>query len=156
LQVTLRPATAADDPFLYRLFEATHGQQFALLPLEPAHREALVHMQFNAQRGGYRAQRPEAKDFIVFGDAEPVGRLWVDDSSPAALHVLDVAILPEQQGRGAGKAVLKRVMDQAAGAGKAVTLNVDLMNVRAIEFYRRLGFEVTGTDEMNAAMRWQA
>lgn len=156
MQITLRPANAVDDPFLYRVFAATHGQQFALLPLEPTQREALVRMQFDAQRSGYAAQHPAAEDFIVLADTEAVGRLWLDGSSPGQLHILDLAILPEHQRRGAGMTVLRRAMDQAAAAGKAVTLNVARMNLRAIEFYRSLGFEFTGGDEVYLAMRWQA
>jgi ribosomal protein S18 acetylase RimI-like enzyme len=156
LQVTLRPANAADDPFLYQLFEATHGQQFALLPLEPTQREALVRMQFDAQRSGYRAQHPAAEDFIIVSDGAPAGRVWLDDISPSVLHVLDIAILPRHRGRGVGSVVLRRAMEQAASAGKAVTLNVALMNVRAIEFYRRLGFEVTSGGDVYVEMRWPA
>jgi len=155
LQVTLRAATSADDPFLYQLFEATHGQQFALLPLEPAQREALVRMQFDGQRSGYAAQHPAAQDFIILSDGAPAGRAWLDDSSPRALHVLDIGLVPEHRGRGVGGLVLRRVMEQAAGADKAVTLNVARMNVRAIEFYRRLGFELTGGDEVYLAMTWR-
>lgn len=144
----LRPVTDADEEFLYRLYEATHGQQFALLPLAPAQLEALVRMQFNAQRTGYLQQFPASEDAIILTGGERAGRVWLDNSSPAYVHVLDVAILPEQQGAGLGSSVLRLVMEQAGRAGKAVTLHVARMNVRALEFYRRLRFEVSSEDEV--------
>ena len=144
----LRPVTDADEEFLYRLYEATHGQQFALLPIAPAQLEALVRLQFNAQRSGYRQQYPASEDAMILVDGEPSGRLWLDDRSSDHLHVLDVAILPEHQGGGLGSAVLRLVIEQASRAGKAVTLHVARMNVRALEFYRRLGFEVSSEDEV--------
>jgi len=148
LPFTLRPVTGADEEFLYRLYEATHGQQFALLPLAPAQLEALVRMQFNAQRTGYRQQYPASEDSVILTGGEPSGRLWLDDSSRTYLHVVDVAILPEHQGAGLGSAVLRLVMEQASRAGKTVTLHVARMNVRALEFYRRLGFKVSSEDEV--------
>lgn len=109
-------------------------------------------MQFQAQRSGYRAQYPASQDFLILIDGEPAGRLWLDDSSRACVHVLDVAILPERQGAGLGSAAIRQAMEQASRAGKAVTLHVARMNVRALDFYRRLGFEVSGEDEVYLEM----
>jgi ribosomal protein S18 acetylase RimI-like enzyme len=153
LQFTLRPVSGADEEFLYRLYEATHGQQFTVLPLAPAPLEALVRMQFNAQRSGYRQQYPASEDSLILIGGEPAGRLWLDDSSSVSSHVLDVAVLPEHQGRGLGGAVLRYVIERASRAGKAVTLQVARMNVRALEFYRRLGFTATGEDEVYLEMK---
>lgn len=152
---TLRPVASTDDDFLYRLYEATHGQQFTLLPLAPAQLEALLQMQFHAQRSGYRQQYPASEDFIILIDGQPAGRVWLDDSQPLQLHLLDIALLTQQQGGGTGTAVLRQAMEQAALSGKHMHLHVARMNVRAFEFYRRLGFEVTGGDEVYIAMRCQ-
>lgn len=155
MQFTLRPVADRDEEFLYRLYEATHGQQFALLPLVPAQREALVRMQFNAQRGGYRQQYPSSQDFIILEGSEPCGRIWLDWSLPRHLHLLDISILPERQGTGLGAAVLRQSMEQARNAGKPMHLYVARMNAGAFELYRRLGFEVTGGDEVYLEMKWQ-
>lgn len=152
MRFTLRPVQSADEDFLYRLYEATHGQQFLLLPLSPEHRDALVRMQFHAQRTGYAQQYPASRDSIIEVDGEPVGRLWLDAEAGSQAHLVDIAIWPGQQGRGIGAAVLRWILETAA-SGKAVTLHVARMNVRAIEFYRRLGFIETGGDEVYASMR---
>lgn len=154
-QWSLRPASDADEGFLYRLYESTRGQQFQLLPLPPEQIEALVRMQFNAQRGGYRQQYPASEDSIILVNGEPAGRVWLDGSSPVELHLLDIAILPKYQARGLGTEVVRQTMEEARAAGKTMSLHVSRTNVRAFDLYRRLGFEVTGGDEMNVEMKWQ-
>lgn len=151
LQFELRLGGASDEPFLYYLFESTHGLQFAVLPLAPAQREMLVRMQFEAQRSGYRAQFPESQDFVIIAGGEPVGRLWLDESGATA-RVLDIVIAPGQQGRGIGRAVLEQVIEKAESARKAVQLYVDRMNGRAFELYQRLGFIVNSGDEIRLEM----
>jgi ribosomal protein S18 acetylase RimI-like enzyme len=156
LAFTLRPVASTDDDFLYHLYGATHGQQFALLPVAPAQLDALLRMQFHAQRSGYRQQYPASQDFVVLVDGQPGGRVWLDDSQPQHLHLLDIALLPRHQGSGIGAAVLRQVMEQASRAAKAVTLHVARMNARALEFYQRLGFTVSGGDDVYVEMKWGA
>lgn len=145
----------SDEPFLYQLFAATQGQQFYLLPLEPAQRDALIRMQFEAQRGSYRQQYPESEHSIILVDGQPGGRLWVDESGEE-MRVIDIVLAPEYQGRGIGKQVLEQVIAKADGAGKALRLFVDRMNARAFDLYRRYGFEVCGEYGFYLEMRREA
>lgn len=147
----LRLAEPSDEPFLLELYGATYGQQFALVPLAPAQREMLVRMQFNAQRSGYRQQFPASQDYLILTGGERAGRLWLDES-PDEARVIDISIAPAQQGRGLGRAVLEHVIANAATAGKRVRLSVARMNARAFELYLRLGFEVSGEDEVYVEM----
>ena len=155
MQFTLRPVIDTDEAFLYRLYEATHGQQFALLPLAPSQREALVRMQFDAQRHGYRQQYPASQDAIILAQDKPCGRVWLDFSQPEYLHLLDIAILPEYQGTGLGTAVLQQMMEQARHARKPMHLHVARLNVGAFHLYCRLGFEVTAEDEVYWELMWR-
>jgi ribosomal protein S18 acetylase RimI-like enzyme len=144
---TLAPAGASDSGFLWRLFESTRGQQVAQVSLAPAHRDALVRMQFSAQQTGYRDQYPQSQDFIVMMEDRPAGRLWLNDSA-GEIAIVDIAILPEYQGGGLGTAVLGRIVSVAALTGKAIRLRVDRMNFGAARLYRRLGFEVVSGNEV--------
>lgn len=58
----------------------------------------------------------------------------------AKLH--KIYLLPEAQGKGAGKALILDVAEQARKAGqKSLLLNVNKYNQKAIDFYLRMGFE---------------
>lgn len=57
----------------------------------------------------------------------------------AKLH--KIYLLPEAQGKGAGKALILEVAGQARQAGqKSLLLNVNKYNQKAIDFYLRFGF----------------
>ena len=58
----------------------------------------------------------------------------------AKLH--KIYLLPEAQGKGAGKALILEVAGRARKAGqKSLLLNVNKYNQKAIEFYNRIGFQ---------------
>lgn len=62
------------------------------------------------------------------------------DGPKAKLH--KIYLLPEAQGKGAGKALILEVAEQARKAGqKSLLLNVNKYNQKAIEFYNRIGFQ---------------
>jgi ribosomal protein S18 acetylase RimI-like enzyme len=61
---------------------------------------------------------------------------------PAHLHI---DLLPALQGRGTGRALIERMLAALADAGApGVHLGVAADNLRAIGFYRRLGFDEVG------------
>jgi ribosomal protein S18 acetylase RimI-like enzyme len=152
-QYTLRLAEDSDEPFLFELFANTQGQQFRLLPLEPAQLNALVRMQFDAQRMSYRQQYPASEHFIILVEGQPVGRVWRNDGADE-VWLVDLAIQPGLRGRGIGRAVLEQLIAHAELRRVPVGLYVDAMNQRAFEFYRRLGFEVVGDQsQMYVQMR---
>lgn len=58
----------------------------------------------------------------------------------AKLH--KIYLLPEAQGKGAGKTLILEVVDRAKKAGqKSLLLNVNKYNQKAIDFYLRMGFQ---------------
>ena len=58
----------------------------------------------------------------------------------AKLH--KIYLLPEAQGKGAGKALIHEVTDRARKAEqKSLLLNVNKYNQKAIEFYNKIGFQ---------------
>jgi ribosomal protein S18 acetylase RimI-like enzyme len=95
-------------------------------------------MQFDAQRRHYAAQFPAAAHDLVLVDGEPAGRLYVDRDESAIL-VVDIALLPEQRGRGIGTALLTGLLADADAAGKTVSVHVERGNP-ARRLYERLGF----------------
>lgn len=63
---------------------------------------------------------------------------------PSHLHV---DLLPPFQGRGLGTELMRRFLDSAAASGsRGVHVGVNVGNERAVEFYRRLGFDEVDAD----------
>jgi len=61
-------------------------------------------------------------------------------------HLMNVAVAPAQQRRGIARMLCTALFDDAADRGfDALTLEVRLSNVAAIELYRRFGFAPVGS-----------
>jgi ribosomal protein S18 acetylase RimI-like enzyme len=135
-----RPVEPADDDFLMSLF-AEARPEFGLLP-EPV-RDQLLRLQCDAQRRQYRADAPEAVDWILEldrgGPPERVGRcyLW---QGPAEYRLLDLTVGAAWRGQGIGSAVLDQLLRAAGRAGVPLRLSVWQSNDGAVRLYRRLGF----------------
>ena len=62
-----------------------------------------------------------------------------------AWHVMNVAVDPDQRGRGVATMLLERLFDlTAADARRGYTLEVRVTNRKAIQLYERLGFSSRG------------
>ncbi len=77
------------------------------------------------------------------------------------LHIMNVAVLPEYQGRGYGKILVSRIIEDALAKGAvAITLEVRQSNHRAQRLYEGFGFVCVGTrphyymDKENALIYW--
>ena len=61
------------------------------------------------------------------------------------IHINNLAIRPEHRGRGLGRALLARVLDEASAIGAPhATLEVRRSNVAARRLYERAGFALAG------------
>ena len=136
--IGLRPATATDDLFLYRVYASTREEEFRHIDWEENQKAALLAMQYHAQGAAYRQGFPgSGYEVILLGD-QPIGRLFVHRDA-GAIRVVDIGLLPEYRNRGIAGALLEAVLDEAAESGKPVRLHVDSSN-RAVRLYERLGF----------------
>jgi ribosomal protein S18 acetylase RimI-like enzyme len=86
---------------------------------------------------------------VVLVDGAPAGRVVLARRGDA-VHVADIALLPEHRGRGHGGALLRSIMD---GAGR-VTLTVQ-RGSRALALYERLGFRVTEETPTDLRLEWR-
>jgi ribosomal protein S18 acetylase RimI-like enzyme len=130
--LTVRPEEAGDEAFLRALFLAT----FTLRDVLPA---PMVAQQADFQFAAFRNNFPDAMRRIVLDAGTPIGRLIVDWSGETS-HCVDIAVHPDQGGRGVGTALLRAWIDTAAERGHACTLEVSPDNpARAL--YARLGFQ---------------
>jgi ribosomal-protein-alanine N-acetyltransferase len=62
-----------------------------------------------------------------------------------AWHVMNIAVDPDQRGRGVATMLLERLLDLTAeDARRGYTLEVRVSNRKAIDLYERLGFSARG------------
>lgn len=132
--ISYRPAAAADFDFLFALHEA------AMRPTVE-----IVYGPWDAewQRTYFRQHFDPAATSIIRVDGRDAGMLQTQERAEE-LFLVRLEILPAYQRRGAGTAVVRALVEQAAAQGKPVALRVLKGNIPARNFYQRLGFGVTG------------
>ncbi len=150
--LSLRPAGPADAEFLYRVYASTRLEELAPTGWPREQIEAFLRMQFRAQDTHYRSYFPDAAFDVIVCAGEPAGRLTVD-RRPAEIRVVDIALLPEFRGRGAGSALLRALLAEAAAAGVPVRIHVEANNP-ARRLYDRLGFVQTDTTGVYHLLEW--
>ena len=143
-------AAAEDEAFLARLFYDLHAPEFAPLGLSPASLDQLLAMQFRAQKSGYAAEFPNARDHILTVGVERVGRMLVNET-PEEIRLVDIALLTTYRGQGLGEWLLRRLCQRAAEAGLPLRLSVRPCNP-ALHLYERLGFRRLSSDGINVTM----
>jgi ribosomal protein S18 acetylase RimI-like enzyme len=138
----LRPAGPADESFLRHLFQEVRKGQFP--GLSGPSLDQLIALQFRSQSAGYAAQFPDAISLIVMERATAVGRLLLHCTSES-WHVIDIALLPADSGRGFGSKIFDALEASARGRGVGeLTLMVLANNPAARRFYARRGFVENG------------
>ncbi|MGS0896036.1 N-acetyltransferase family protein [Burkholderia stagnalis] len=141
--VTLRPATAADLPFLLtlrRLTMTAHLQRAGAPTDDAAHEQRIL---------------AHFEDALIICDAaEEIGLLKATRSADE-WHVHQIQLLPARQGQGIGEAILGELLAGAARANVPVTLGV-LHGNPARRLYERLGFRLASTTDTSANLIWRA
>lgn len=121
--------------------------------LPQAMKEAFLDSQFHLQHEHYVRHYPDAAFLVVERGDEPIGRIYVEQRD-SALHLIDISLLSEIQGKGIGTAIVTLKQSTARSTGRDVTLQVSLFNHRAQALYERLGFHVESKSATHATMRW--
>jgi GNAT superfamily N-acetyltransferase len=144
MEIAKRPALDADADFA----RSVHHE---------AYRDVVVR-QFGvwdeaAQDEFFKNDWVSAAYEIILCDGIPCGYMCVEDRSKD-IHVREIVISPQFQGKGIGSRLLRWVMDRAKIRQMPVRLGTQHAN-RAVALYRRLGFrefERTGT---HILMEWK-
>jgi ribosomal protein S18 acetylase RimI-like enzyme len=150
--LSFRPIAAADLPFLARVYASTRADELAGTPLTGAQKAAFLETQFRLQHAHYQKYYPDADWLVTMFGGEDVGRLYIE-RWPSQHRIIDIALLPEHRGKGFGEALLRDLLDEAAAAGKDVSIHVEKFNP-AMRLYRRLGFTAEEDKGVYDLMRW--
>lgn len=149
-----RPQTPADVPFLRELYISTRIDEVSPLPWPEEQKRLFLASQFDAQKLHYDEYYIDAEFLIVELDGTAIGRVYVDRAANNWL-LIDIAFMPEWRNQGIGTVLVREFMDEAAAAGKPVTLYVENFNP-ARHLYDRLGFVPIGTNGVYHHMVWPA
>jgi ribosomal protein S18 acetylase RimI-like enzyme len=149
----LRPETAEDADFILDLFAAVRGPEFAAMGWPPALLRDFLASQSMMQNRHYANAYPGALRLIIMATDIRVGRLYLHPH-PDGLRIVDIALMPDWQGRGLGGDLLRAVQAMAMDRrGGGVSLSVALANP-AQRLYRRLGFTSQQTAGPDMEMHW--
>ncbi len=139
--LTLRPATEADLPFLEAAYASSRVGAPDLAIRHPDSAAALVHAEFESRQQSYLVNFPGVEYSVVEHRGVPVGRLYVQ-RTPTRVFVVDLVLLPSARGHGFGTHLLRTLLAEAAAGGKCLQLHVEKTNASASRLYRRLGLRV--------------
>ncbi|MGH9853325.1 MAG: GNAT family N-acetyltransferase [Blastocatellia bacterium] len=153
ITVALRPARPEDDAFLVTVYAGTREDELAMTPWDAARRDAFVKFQFAAQQCFYQTEYPRARHEVILAGAERVGRLYVDRRADE-IRILDLTLLPEHRGRGIGSPLIGRLMEEAAVAGKPLTISLENFN-RSRRLFERLGFAPASENGFHILYEWK-
>ncbi len=153
LGLTFRRISDADLPFLARVYASTRADELAVTGWSEAHKTAFLLDQFRGQHAHYQKYYPQADWLVTSRGGEDIGRLYIE-RWPSQHRIIDIAFLPEHRGRGSGEALLRDLTDEAAAAGKDVSIHVEKYNP-AMRLYRRLGFVTEEDKGVYDLMRWK-
>jgi ribosomal protein S18 acetylase RimI-like enzyme len=158
LNYTLRPITAADEPFLWELL-----YQAIYIPegTPPLPREIINEPEI----ARYVLQWGQPDDIGVLAideiSQQAIGAVWlrllknknkgygyIDDATPE----LSIAVMPEHRGKGVGTQPMSRILSIAGNKYEAISLSVSEGNP-AMRLYGRLGFEIDGKAGTSVRMK---
>ena len=148
-----RTATDDDLPLLALVYASTRLEEVARSGWPPEAQRQVLAQPFDAQHRHYRQHYPAAEWLVIERDGTAIGRLYIEEW-PDQIRLIDIALLPDHRGGGAGSAILADLMDMASAAGKPLTIHVEKNNP-AMRLYLRLGFAPIDEHGIYDLMEWK-
>lgn len=150
----LRPSRASDDIFLERVFGSSR-EDLLQLNLPGNMLELMLRQQYRLQQEAYRQRWPDARIWIVQAMGLPVGKIMLAQHEQS-VHIVDMAFLPEERGKGRGRALLTILQVAVAQHQSVLSLAVDKYNWRARKLYDAMGFVMSASTATHDFMQWQS
>ena len=151
--IRLVAADVEDENFLAEVYFSTRCEEFAAVGWDEAQLRPFLELQYNFQKQSYRMQFPAADRLIILRGDEKIGRMLVDRNS-SEIRLVDISLLPEFRAKGIGTKLVRDLLREAGEKDLPVTLTVAVQNQPALGLYQKLGFVITGTDELYHSMEW--
>jgi GNAT superfamily N-acetyltransferase len=153
--VSFRPSTPNDREILYQIYADTRSEEMNLVQnWSEAQKSAFLKQQFEAQHEYYHSMYKGAQFLLILYKGQVVGRLYLHQR-PETIRIVDIALLSAFRNQGMGRAILQRILDDAARVPLPVSIHVERYNP-ALQLYQRLGFEITSQEHpVYFLMEWK-
>ncbi len=150
--LTIRFAGVADTELVADLSRQTFYETFAHLNAKE-HMDKFMGEQFTKEALMKEVEAPDNIFLLAFSDNEPVGyaRLRENNNPPElentnSIEIARIYTVANSIGKGVGKALMQECINIAVEKGKEqIWLGVWQQNERAIDFYKKWGFEIFAT-----------
>lgn len=152
-RIAYRPERDDDYPFVQELYHSTRVEEVAVTGWPIEMQRAFLAQQCDAQHRHYRTSYVAAEWLVIERGGEAIGRLYLDHSG-GKTALLDIALMPAARGSGIGTAIVADVLAEAARAGRAVEIYVEVNNP-ARRIYDRFGFVPHESNGVYDRMTWQ-
>ncbi|WP_026694132.1 GNAT family N-acetyltransferase [Peribacillus kribbensis] len=154
--IEIRSLERSEIDFLFdMIYESIH------IPEDKPPKEVLLnspHLKKYSEDWGRDGDRA----LVAVRNEQPIGAVWyrlfteenkgygyVDDHTPE----LGISVIKEARGTGAGKALMRAIVEQAGADGyDALSLSVDPVNTEAVNLYKQLGFYPCGSSGTSITM----
>ena len=146
--------TAADDNFLAQVYFSVKSDEFSALGWDAGQLGQFLAMQYKIQKQAYQLQFPDADYLIIWLEKEKIGRLVVNRGE-ADLRLVDISLLPKFRNLGVGTKIITDLQNEVGEKNLPLTLTVARDNPSAFRLYQKLGFQITGEDELYLSMEWR-
>ncbi len=151
--LSYRAATQDDQGILAEIYTSTRAEEVAATGWPDEQQREFLQMQFTAQHEHYKKHYQDAVWLIIEHGGQAAGRLYLEDWTKE-LRIIDIALLPQHRGKGYGEAILKDLMERAAGTFRRVSIHVEKNNP-AMTLYQRLGFKMIEDKGVYDLLEWQ-
>lgn len=144
----IRPMRPGDRETYYRLATAFYRSDAISSPPD----EEKFRLTFDEITRG----SPYLEGYMLEKEGEPVGygmlaKYFSPEAGGLVVWVDELFLLPHVRGQGVGSAFFRFVKDKYQNRARAMRLEVDRDNERAISFYRSMGFRPVPYRQMTAA-----
>jgi GNAT superfamily N-acetyltransferase len=144
----VKKATPADIPLLRKLSEQIWPAAYNHI-IGPTQVDYMLNLFYAA--AALEDQIRSGHTFLIsYDDDKPVGFASYSEIEPGVYKLHKIYVLPEMQGKGAGKYLLAHIVEELKGKkGATLRLNVNRNNIPALVFYEKAGFKPYSVEDID-------
>lgn len=149
--IHINQAAISDIPVIQRIAYHTWPVTFEHILSMDQLTYMLDMMYSSVSLGRQIQQKGHAFLLAGIGVQEPMGfaAFEINFQGSPVTKVHKIYILPEAQGKGLGKALFEYISSESVKRGnRSLSLNVNRNNTKALEFYKKNGFEIVGEEDI--------